>query len=572
LKHFLLILYLIPIFGITQVCNIDYSQTAPGIYPDTLPTGYVGATYNEDITFVLPLDTMGYDFLNFHILSIALPVGLAWECNNSASNCNYDPQVNQYGCVNVYGTPLLAGQYQVDVTVIADLTIVSGLPTTFSVFLEILPSNVPTSNTGFSMIGANGCFPLTVEFTNNNPGLLAYAWDFGNGNQSTTENPSPQVYSTPGDYVVTYSAWNALDTIHVYTLTDVAIQSMSGYGEGFPSYEDADSYYIILENGSLFSQSSIITNVDPPVSWTTSLLLDPVNTYTLEIWESDATEPLLGADDFMGAASMNINGCIGCAAGTAIVNYIIDHVIIYPAPSVISVDTVHVSGYPTTPSVIWDSVSHTVCVSDNGFAYQWYFNGSPITGATDTCHIVENSGDYFVVAINTSGCVAFSDTVLTIYCSPVYIPDVQINGDGNLIVTNPIGDIQWFVDGSLIADDTLQISVPNTAGSYHVEIIDAFGCIYSSTPITVGVGIGDLTNLDWSIAPNPAKNELIVRVNTDLVQSIELIDLGGRTLLHQSLDGNTVKLLDLGSIRAGSYIVRINTNDRAFTKKLIVQK
>ncbi|HIB92421.1 TPA: PKD domain-containing protein, partial [Candidatus Poribacteria bacterium] len=259
----------------------------------------------------------------------------------------------------VYGTPLRAGQYQVDVTVIADLTIVSGLPTTFSVFLEILPSNVPTSNTGFSMIGANGCFPLTVEFTNNNPGLLAYAWDFGNGNQSTTENPSPQVYSTPGDYVVTYSAWNALDTIHVYTLTDVAIQSMSGYGEGFPSYEDADSYYIILENGSLFSQSSIITNVDPPVSWTTSLLLDPVNTYTLEIWESDATEPLLGADDFMGAASMNINGCIGCAAGTAIVNYIIDHVIIYPAPSVISVDTVHVSGYPTTPSVIWDSVSHT---------------------------------------------------------------------------------------------------------------------------------------------------------------------------------------------------------------------
>jgi hypothetical protein len=276
----------------------------------------------------------------------------------------------------------------------------------------------------------------------------------------------------------------------------------------------------------------------------------------------------------MGAAIMNISGCTGCAAGTATVDYVIDHVIIYPAPSVISVDTVHVSGYPTTSSVIWDSLSNTVCVNNYGFSYQWYFNGSPIAGATDTCHIVENSGDYFVVAINTSGCVAFSDTVIAIYCSPAYIPDVQINGAGNLIVTNPIGDIQWFVDGSLIADDTLQISVPNTAGSYHVEIVDAFGCVYSSTPIDVsaGAGVGNLTSLNWSIAPNPAKNELVVRLNTALAESVELIDLGGRTLLHESMGENTAKVLDLSSIRAGSYIVRINARDRAYTKKLIVQK
>jgi PKD repeat protein len=137
----------------------------------------------------MPLDTMGYLFTNFNILSISLPVGLNWVCNSSANGCNYNPQVNQYGCVNVYGTPLLAGQYNIDVTVIADLNIVQGVPVTFQVYMEVLPSNTSVTNTGFSMLGSTGCLPITVNFTNNNPGLLAYEWDFGNGNTSSLENP-----------------------------------------------------------------------------------------------------------------------------------------------------------------------------------------------------------------------------------------------------------------------------------------------------------------------------------------------------------------------------------------------
>jgi len=90
-----------------QTCTVDYSLTAPGIYPDTLPSGYVGQPYSEDIQFVLPTDTMGYTFLNFHIVSISLPIGLNWQCSNQANGCNYDPAVSVHGCVNVYGTPCL---------------------------------------------------------------------------------------------------------------------------------------------------------------------------------------------------------------------------------------------------------------------------------------------------------------------------------------------------------------------------------------------------------------------------------------------------------------------------------
>lgn len=573
IKRLLLIVCLLPILGNAQICTIDFVQTSPGIYPDTMPVGYVGQFYDEDITFVMPLDTQGFDFTNFHILSISLPVGLSWECNNSASNCDYNPQVNQYGCVNVFGTPLLAGQYNVDVSVIADLTIASGIPSTFSVFMEILPNNVPTSNTGFSMSGANGCTPQTVTFTNNNPGMLAYSWNFGNGNSSVAENPAPQIYTTPGDYVVNYQAWSNTDTLDIYTLTNVGITSMSGYGGGFPSYDDADAYYKIFENGTLFSQSGIIGDTEPPVSWTANVLLDPANSYTIEIWESDAGEVLFGADDFMGSAPLNINGCTGCAVGSAVVNYTINHQVILPAPSVISADTVHISGFPVVPIVAWDSLTQTLTSSSTGDNYQWYLNGGPVAGATTTTHVVTSSGYYYLVAINSGGCVSFSDTTLAIYCDPAFVPLTSVNGSGNLIVSNAgNSQIQWFVNGTVLVDDTLSMCVPSGSGSYTVQLTDEFGCSSTSAPQNVTNGLVDPEAIDWQLFPNPAGDVVSIRLEDGIfVDGIEICDMLGRTVL--TADGFTNEIqLNVNELRNGSYIVRVYSGDRVQVKSLIIHK
>lgn len=573
IKRLMVILCLISFSSTAQVCTIDFTQTSPGIYPDTMPVGNVNQYYDEDITFVLPLDTQGFDFTNFHILSIALPVGLSWECNNSASNCDYNPQVNQYGCVNVYGTPLLAGQYQVVVSVIADLTIASGIPSSFSVFMEILPASVSTTNNGFSMIGSTGCTPQTVEFTNNNPGLMGYSWDFGNGNTSTAENPTPQVYTTPGDYPVHYEAWSALDTIDVYTLSDVTIQSMSGYGGGFPSYDDPDPYYIIYENGAIFSQSGVYGDTMLPVSWSPGVLLDPAQSYTIEIWESDAGEVLFGADDFMGSAPLNINGCTGCAVGTSVIDYSITHQQILPTPSVISIDTVHISAFPTIPTVTWDSIAHTLYANDLGDNYQWYFNGGPVVGATDTSHVVQNSGLYHLVAINLNGCVSFSDTTLAIYCDTAFVPQTTMNAAGNLIVLNAgQSAIQWFVDGMPIQDDTLDVCVPTIDGDYSVTLTDVYGCSSSSAPQAVTNGLIQLTDLKWEIFPNPAGNFVRIRVGEMTeVDQIEIVDMLGRTLVRsEGFIGE--QQVDLNELNNGSYIVRIQAADRVYTKSLLIHK
>jgi len=564
-----------------QVCTIDYSQTQVGIYPDTLPTGYVGQPYSTDVTFFMPLDTMGYDFTNFHILSVSLPVGLNWQCNNNTSNCDYNPQVSQYGCVNISGTPLLAGVYSVYVTVLADLTVVQGYPFQFQIYMEVLPSNATSSNDGFTMTGGSGCSPITVDFSNNNPGLLAYSWDFGNGNISTLENPAPQVYNAPGDYIVHYEAYSNLDTIQVNTLTGVTVTSMSGYGEGFPSYEDPDVWVKVTENVSIIFTSSIFGNATLPVSVPMNIVMNPLNTYAIQLYEADDSygDLVYGADDFMGNHTVMMSGCTGCAVsggdsgsgGT--INYTVLNQTIYPSPSVISTDTVHVFDYPPAPIIAYDSLNHTLSTPNLGFGYQWYFNGSPIIAASNPDYIVTMSGDYYVVAINQTGCVSFSDTLRAVYCSPNVQPTISSNATGLVAGGVPSGySMQWLLDGNALTGETANTTSVLSSGAYAIEIADTFGCVYTSAALNVGLGFSELSTAVWSISPVPADDHLIVRADAQMkVQKVNLLDLSGRVIRTWDWQNGEQMMLNTSDIPAGCFVIQLQGGKSAWSRKLMIE-
>jgi len=58
---------------------------------------------------------------------------------------------------------------------------------------------------GFSATPSTGFAPLTVRFTSTSTGADAWAWKFGDGGTSPTENPS-HTYITPGTYPVSLAA------------------------------------------------------------------------------------------------------------------------------------------------------------------------------------------------------------------------------------------------------------------------------------------------------------------------------------------------------------------------------
>jgi hypothetical protein len=350
---------------------------------------------------------------------------------------------------------------------------------------------------------------------------------------------------------------------------------MSNYGGGFPSFENADAFFILKENGTAIYQSNIIGDTDPPVSWTTNVLLNPTNTYVVEIWEADDSfgEIQFFGDDYMGNHTLNLAGCNGCAAGTSTINYTITNQTIYPTPLVVSADTVRVYGYPPVPLVNYNIASNILSTTDLGYSYQWYLNESPINGATNVTHTVTQSGVYHVVAINQYGCVSFSDTVTGVYCLPNYTPTIVLNVNSELEVSNPMVDytIQWYLNGSSLPGENAQTLVTTNPGIYTVELVDSFGCVYSSNGFNVNLGTAEITSFDWSVYPNPANDLVTIEVNQNgLVNHVVLIDLAGRVLKSESWNNGSEVQINVTDVPKGYYIIQLTSGAQKFTKQLII--
>ena len=450
----------------SQGCTIDYNQTLVGIYPSSLAPATVGLSYSTDVTFVLPTDTLGYPFTNFQIVSINLPLGLNWSCNEALNNCNYNPQFDVYGCIHISGIPLLAGNFQVAISILADLTILQGYPYQFNMNFQVNPPIIMNNSGAFSYQLNQPCAPAIATFFNQQPNLAFYSWDFGNGAGSNAENPSPQYYPNAGNYPITYSAYAQMDTALHIELTEFNLQNMSNYGENFPSFEEADPYFKIKKNGQVIYQSAVIIDQNPPLTWWPNLNLELGQNYTLEIWEADQSigENYFGADDYIGNHTLNIGSCNGCYAGSAQIAYQITIENINPIPSFQDTATLTLFDSPLVPILQNDSTLQQLLAINTSSYLQWYWNGAPLLGQNNNSLNLQESGYYHVLSINQHGCAQSSDTLfITVDLAAVednnsaganfHLTIDQLTNQLSIEIEPEIVGAQielWLIDGRLI--------------------------------------------------------------------------------------------------------------------------
>ena len=549
-------------------CTINYNPTAPGIYPDTLPDGLVASLYSEDITFVMPLDTQGFAFTNFEIVSITgLPFGLSWECNNWQNGCNYDPAQSQYGCINVSGTPIAPGSYTLDVYLIASLGVLGDYPTHYYTPVIILPDT--TSNSGFSMTNAFGCLPITVDFTNNNPGLLAYQWDFGNGNSSTAEDPTPQIYNSAGTYYVNYEAYS--DTVPDYFLTEVQVLSIPN-NWGWPGDLNPDIYVEVIDtSGTILYTSGTINDQDPPVTFAIpNLPMDAMN-YTVHVWDEDGG--IFGADDDLGTTDFYGQGPSGSSTtGSTSISYNI--VSLGPFPVASSLDSVQVFGIPNPPNI--DSTGFLLWTDSVNLNLQWYQDGNPIAGADSASWMVTESGNFWVIATSPAGCFASSDTISYVICDTNFQPTITQNG--NLLYTDSTSNqIQWYYGGAPINGETSQLIVANDTGSYYVTVTTLDGCTYSSDVIvynntsTVDLALADAQLNLWP-NPNNGQFQLDLQLGKKTNVNLVVLDATGRLVYREeAATSHWQTSIDLSSVGPGVYLTVIQTSQGRLQRKLIVR-
>ena len=153
---------------------------------------------------------------------------------------------------------------------------------------------------------------------------------------------------------------------------------------------------------------------------------------------------------------------------------------------------------PPTPSitskgaVTFCSNTYDTLICSSGSGYQWYLNGSPISGANNQTLIVNSTGTYSVTTSNNS-CVSLPSTAVSISVTSIVQPVINVSGTTNLCPGNTVvlssnntyNFYQWYMNGTPIAGANYQTYTASLAGSYTLQAGIAGGCMLFSTAVVV---------------------------------------------------------------------------------------
>jgi len=215
------------------------------------------------------------------------------------------------------------------------------------------------------------------------------------------------------------------------------------------------------------------------------------------------------------------------------------------------------------PIVIETSVSPVLCNGMNNgtvdlmvaggtgtYAYNWS-NGA----ATQTLSGL-TAGTYTVEITDEKGCTS---TVSAEVTEPAALQSSVAVMDGNIELTVTGGTFPYNYEWN---NGTVESNINEaTPGFYEVLVTDANGCMVSSNTTveeTSTAGIEEGSNVEFTVYPNPAKDNATIQWNNAEVSTVELITLTGTVVQTINADlfaGQT----QLNGVATGEYLVRFTT-------------
>lgn len=221
------------------------------------------------------------------------------------------------------------------------------------------------------------------------------------------------------------------NTLPDYYLTSITVNSIPN-NYGAP-IDDPDMYFLLYNAGgsTVYDSRPAQNGLFPPQTWGLPNILLANENYTVHVWDEDGG--LFGADDDLGEISFAGNGPSGNATGT-------------------------VGG--SSGSLNLDYVIFQTPVN-------------PIV-TTDTVHVYPSVP---APAISVQGSYGFCE------------------GDSVIFTSSATEGNQWFVDGTILTDDTNVVYVATQSGLYSVTVTNSYGC-------SASVSASDTVQV-FSNPPNP---------------------------------------------------------------------
>jgi PKD repeat protein len=226
-------------------------------------------------------------------------------------------------------------------------------------------SQLPFAN--FSANSVSGCPGFTVQFNDNTYGNpSSWLWSFPGGTPSSSTDQNPLVtFNNPGTYNhVSLVASNSFGADSITKLNYISVS---------PQIEPT----ISLSNNDTICEGE-------------SVLLKSSNAQTYQ-WYPNNFNNISFSTDTSGLYAVKTTDVFGCMTYS---------------------DTISISVIPL-PQAATISFSNDSLFSSVSSDIQWYFNGAPIAGATNSVYIANQTGTYTLAVIGSNGCTSVSNSILT---------------------------------------------------------------------------------------------------------------------------------------------------------------
>ena len=129
-------------------------------------------------------------------------------------------------------------------------------------------------------------------------------------------------------------------------------------------------------------------------------------------------------------------------------------------------------------------------------------------------------------------------------------------------VEAPIEWTQYEYDLSAYDGQTVRVGI-------HCVSNDSFVLQMDSFVVEGTLGVNDVQSLDMNIYPNPVNGDFVtIQTPVNGVKYVEVFDITGKRLINTSLSADT---LEVSSLSAGMYLIKVTVEGQSKTSKLIVR-
>jgi hypothetical protein len=423
-------------------------------------TFYLPAEVND------PSSGVNATLVEVEITSVSgLPYGLEFSFNDN-DNIFLPSAGENFGCATICGTPLIPGVYQVviaaDVQLIA-LGFETSLQQSFSTSITVAAAEGQTGSFTFDQNA--GCGSINVvynaSFSAPAPAITTHTWDFGNGQTSSLASPGIISYELPGIYITSLAT-----TIANLSLEQVSVSNLNDNwtGDIDDAFSSADPYFQLINGNEVVVYTSATNDNTTNTSWNFDPIILGEPPYSIRFFDDDD----FSVDDDLGSFLLNLtqgqqffdvgNGTVGTYnVGLSVTTALFDTttITVFPLPSGVLTltDNIATLEEPNPATVFWlqngmpadfstnsavleesgvysvdltnefgcavstnevvycaplyidfSALAGELSVPDEYASYQWFFNGLPVDGATNSYLATSNPGNYAVQVTTDFGC------------------------------------------------------------------------------------------------------------------------------------------------------------------------